>query len=559
MADHDVAATDLANAAADAAPAALTERDHWGSRLGLILAMAGNAVGLGNFLRFPNEAVKAGEGFMAAYFVCLVLLGLPLMWIEWSLGRRGGRLGHSTAPGMFQSLTAFRGARFLGAVGVVMPLLIVGYYVYIESWTLGYAVHAATGELGASIGATGEFLTDYRGADGGFAGRAGWMGSTTAYAFLGVTLLVNLLVLSRGLMRGIEIVAKVGMPLLVLIAVALTARVMTLPETDGRRVVDGLALFWTPDVGRLFAPGAEVIWLAAAGQIFFSLSVGSGAICTYSSYLTDDDDVALTGLTTVSANEFCEVVLGGTLAIPAAYLFFGSEQVQEIAQSSMALAFVTMPEIFAEMPAFAAEPGPASVRVFGTMWFGLLFVAGITSSLALSQPAMAFFQDTLGLSRRAATFVVGAIVVLCVQPVVLVPGVLEEIDYWAGTFGLVAFSLVEVVLLMWVFGSRRAWDELHTGADIRVPGVFRFVMTWVTPLMLIAMLGFWGWNQALPILSLEEAPGGGDYTTATRAGAWIARGTMLAVLALVVTLIGVASWRGRFDSVMATHREEEQP
>lgn len=541
----------------DAALPATTAREHWGSRLGLILAMTGNAVGLGNFLRFPNEAVKAGEGFMAAYFVCLVLLGLPLMWVEWSLGRRGGRLGHSTAPGMLQSLTALRAARYLGAIGVVMPLLIVVYYVYIESWTLGYAVAAASGELAESVGATGEFLGDYRGAEGGFAGRADWMGSTTAYGFLGVTLLVNMLVLSRGVRRGIEVVAKVGMPLLVLLAVALVARVMTLPETDGRRAVDGLALFWSPDVGRLFAPGAELIWLAAAGQIFFSLSVGSGAIGTYSSYLTDDDDVALTGLTTVSANEFCEVVLGGTLAIPAAYLFFGHERVVEIAQSSMSLAFVAMPEIFAEMPAFGREPGAAGVAIFGTMWFGLLFVAGITSSLALSQPAMAFFQDVLGLSRRAATALVAGIVVLCVQPVVLVPGVLEEIDFWAGTFGLVAFSLVEVVLLMWVFGSRRAWDELHLGADIRVPGVFRFVMTWVTPAMLVAMLGAWGWNQALPILSMEQSPGGGEYTVAARAGAWIARGTMLGVLALVVALIAVASRRGRFDSVMALHDDEE--
>ncbi len=542
--------------ASDAVPA-LDERDHWGSRLGLILAMAGNAVGLGNFLRFPNEAVRAGEGFMTAYFVCLVLLGLPLMWMEWSLGRRGGRLGYSTAPGMLQSLTSLRAVRYLGAIGIVMPLLIVIYYVYIESWTLGYAYQAATGELGASIGATQAHLAEYTGASGGFAGHAEWMGSTTAYTFLGITLLVNLFVLSRGVMKGIEIVAKVGMPLLVLIAVALTARVMTLPDQDGREVADGLALFWTPNIERLFSSGAEVIWLAAAGQIFFSLSVGSGAIGTFASYLTDDDDVALTGLTTVSANEFCEVILGGTLAIPAAYLFFGSEQVAEIAQSSMALAFVTMPDIFASMPMLGGEAGPASVQVFGTMWFGLLFVAGITSSLALSQPAMAFFQDLLGISRGVATLIVGAIITLCVQPIVLVPGVLEEVDYWAGTFGLVVFSLVEVVLLMWVFGARRAWGELHRGAEIRIPRMFFWIMTWVTPAILFVMLGFWGWNQALPILSMERSPGGGDYSLAARHGAWIARGMMMGLLAFVVVLIAVASKRGRFDAVMALHDEED--
>ena len=521
------------------------ERERWGSRLGLILAMAGNAVGLGNFLRFPNQAVNNGGGaFMLAYFVSILLLGIPLMWMEWTIGRHGGVRGYSSCPGMFQCLTRRKVARYLGAIGVVMPLLIVIYYVYIESWTLGYAVQSMTGAL-SGHDSKAHFL-GYLGTEGGFLGQASWQGSGPAYLFFGITAVVNLWVLSRGLSKGIETVAKIGMPLLVVVAVALVARVLSLPDEDGRRAIDGLAIYWTPEWGRLFNANSAGIWLAAAGQVFFTLSVGSGAINTYASYLTEDDDIALTGLATVSTNEFCEVVLGGTLAIPAAFLFFGMDGVREASSGNMGLAFISMPKVFAHMSLPGLEPGPATVAVFGAFWFGLLFVAGITSSLALSQPAMAFLQDAMGLTRRKAAIALGLLILLFVQPVILLPGVLDEIDYWAGTFGLVLFSVVEVTLLMWVFGSRRAWEELHKGAEVRVPGFFRWIMTWVTPLLLLVMLGWWGWTEAWPILTFAKDPNGNPYTEATVDSAWLARGEMLALLGAFLVLVAVAGRRGHF-------------
>ncbi|MED5329847.1 MAG: sodium-dependent transporter [Planctomycetota bacterium] len=530
-------------------------RERWGSRIGLVLAMAGNAVGLGNFLRFPNQAVNNGGGsFMVAYFISLLLLGIPLMWMEWSIGRRGGSFGHSTVPGMFQSLTKARFVRYLGAVGIVMPLLIVIYYVYIESWTLGYAVQSITGELGnatSSPGGSQGFFADYLGTGGGFLGVESFQGSTIAVTFFAITILVNLWVLSRGLTKGIEVIAKIGMPLLVLCAVALVVRVLTLPDVDGRTVTDGLGIYWVPDVTRLFnfQEGAGAIWLAAAGQIFFTLSVGSGAINTYASYLSEDDDIALTGLTTVSANEFCEVVLGGTLAIPAAFLFFGADGVLEASSGNMGLAFITMPEVFAHTPLLGGEAGPMSVVVFGGLWFGLLFVAGITSSLALSQPTMAFMQDSMGLKRKTAAMVVGLIILVCVIPVILKPGVLDEIDYWAGTFGLVLFSTIEVILFMWIFGQKRAWKEMHKGADIQIPKVFRFIMTWITPFALVGMLVAWGWNEAWPILTFDSSPTGSPYTDMTQAGAWLGRVIMITLVALFVSLVAVASRRGHYDNI----------
>jgi len=534
-------------------------RERWGSRVGLILAMAGNAVGLGNFLRFPNQSVQNGRGaFMLAYFVSLLVLGIPLMWMEWGIGRRGGHFGHSSCPGMFQSLTRTRWVKYLGALGIVMPLLIVIYYVYIESWTLGYAVQAASGMLDHQDPA--QHFREYLAAPEGLFGVPELRGSAASYGFFLVTIAINLWVLSRGLSRGIELMAKIGMPLLVLCAVALVARVLSLPPHEGRSAIDGLAITWDPSGWRalfddelarsLFGtPGATAIWLAAAGQIFFTLSVGSGAINTYASYLTRDDDIALTGIATVAANEFSEVVLGSTLAIPAAFVFLGMPGVQEASQGSMGLAFVTMPAVFAQTPVLGGAPGATSVALLGTLWFGLLFLAGITSSLALSQPTMAFLQDTLGLSRRKAALALGALVFLFVQPVILVPGVLDEIDYWAGTFGLVVFATIEVVLFMWIFRPERAWRELHHGADVRIPRVFRFVMTWVTPAMLLAMLVMWSVDTAAPVLTFEHDPGGQPYTPESRSSALLARSLMLALTVFFLLLVGVAARRGRYRDV----------
>jgi SNF family Na+-dependent transporter len=374
--------------------------------------------------------------------------------------------------------------------------------------------------------------------------------------FFGITILVNLLVLSRGLSKGIEFVAKIGMPVLLLCAVALVARVLSLPDEGGRSAVDGLAIYWQPEwralidstrAEQLFGQPSAAIWLAAAGQIFFTLSVGSGAINTYASYLTVDDDIALTGLATVSTNEFCEVVLGGTLAIPAAFLFFGLDGVMEASSGSMGLAFITMPEVFAHMPLGASEGGPASVAVYGTLWFGLLFVAGITSSLALSQPTMAFLQGAMG---------VGLIILICVQPVILLPGVLDEIDYWAGTFGLVVFSTIEVILFMWVFGPKKAWAEIHKGSDIQIPKLFKIIMTFVTPAFLLWMLYKWGTDAALPILSFEQDPGGNAYTDATRMSAYVARALMLSLLVFFLILVRVAAARGHFKRVEQLETED---
>ncbi len=477
----------------------MKERERWATRIGLILAMAGNAVGLGNFLRFPVQAAKNGGGaFMIPYFISFLLLGIPLMWVEWSIGRYGGSYGHGSTPGMFQRLWRHPLAKYLGVIGVVGPLMIVIYYAYIESWTLAFSIFSlfhqlptvpASSNAAEVLAPFRDFLYTYIGTEGArgfFLRPAVW-----AYGFFVITLFLNIWILARGISRGIEVLAKIAMPTLFAFAVILAIRVLTLgsPVSPEYSALKGLDFLWHPDFSSLTN---WKVWLAAAGQIFFTLSVGMGAIHTYASYLREKDDIVVSGLATASTNEFAEVVLGGSIAIPAAVAFFGVAAAQQIAAAgSFNLGFVSMPAVLTQMPLG---------WLFGFMWFGLLFFAGITSSVALTQPVMAFFQDEFGFPREKTAWGVGLFIFLSAHIPIFVKGALDEMDFWMGTFSITLFALIEIVLFAWVFGMDRAWQEMHKGAQMRIPRFFYYVLKYVTPLMLIAIIGGWLFTEWIPVM-----------------------------------------------------------
>jgi len=476
-------------------------REQWGTRIGLVLAMAGNAVGLGNFLRFPVQAAQNGGGtFMIPYFISFILLGIPLMWIEWGVGRLGGRHGHSTVPGMFDVLTdrKKKWAKYFGILGVVMPLIVFIYYTYVASWMLGFSFFSLTGRyfgLGDDVAARAEgvrsFLVNYQNIHDS-TGTGGFV----PVLFFAATMIFLGWILARGIRGGIEKLALYGVPMLFLFAIVLLVRIMTLPEAAATPA-EGLDFIWNPEWSSL---GNARVWVAAAGQIFFTLSVGMGSIQTYASYLRRKDDVTLTGLSTAATNEFAEVVLGGTIAIPAAVVFFGVTGAMAIARNgSFDLGIVAMGTVIGEI---------AGSQLWGFLWFFLLFIAGITSCVALASPTMAFLQEEVGLTRKRAAQAVTALGIgLGMFHVVFYRwGVLDEWDYWAGTFGLVVFAAIEIFLFAWIFGIDRGWDELHQGADLRMPGFYKPVMKWVTPVFLAVLLVWWGWTEARPKLMMEGVP-----------------------------------------------------
>lgn len=519
-------------------------RENWGSRIGLILAMAGNAVGLGNFLRFPRQAALNGGGaFMIPYFVALLLLGIPLMWVEWAIGRFGGAHGHGTTPGMFARMWRHPVAKYLGALGIAIPLCFVMYYTYVEAWTLAYAVFSAVKYYwGADTFAEmSRFLAEFQGKADLSQGAQFFSGIGVALLAYLVALGLNLFVLSHGVSKGIEKLAKIAMPALFLFAVVLVVRVITLGTPDPSRpensVAAGFGFLWNPDFSALKNPA---VWLAAAGQIFFTLSIGTGAIHTYASYVKKNDDIALAGLSTSATNEFAEVILGGSIAIPVSVAFFGLAETKLIAQQgSFDLGFQAMPLIFQKMGVL----GP----LYGTLWFSLLFFAGITSSVALAQPVMAFMQDEFRWSRKMAVFFTGSLMAIgglgCVF--FLKHGFLDEMDFWAGTFGLVIFALIEVIIFAWVFGIEEGWKEITRGADIKVPRLFTFVIKYVTPIYLLVMLAAWTAQDALPILRFAKQPAEATpYPPENVPYVLGARLLMVGTVVLFVVLVGII-WRRR--------------
>lgn len=485
---------------------AIERREHWATRFGLILAMAGNAVGFGNFLRFPVQAVSNGGGaFMIPYFIALLFLGIPLMWVEWSLGRLGGSRGHGTAPGMFEMIWKSRAAKYFGLLGVALPLFVVIYYVYIESWTLAYSFYSA---FGAFNGMAPDQIQGF---------FVNLLDSKPIYFFFALTLLLNLFVMSRGIAGGIEKLAKIALPTLFLFAIVLVVRVLLLgtpdPAFPERSVVNGLAFLWNPDFSKLSDTG---VWLAAAGQVFFTLSLGFGVISCYASYLKRKQDIVLSGLTTAATNEFAEVILGGSLAIPLAFAFLGGAAVTSIAGGgAFSLAFVTMPMIFQQMP-FS--------QILSTFWFLLLFFAGITSSVALAQAAIAFMEDEFGWSREKAVSRVWLLIFFGANLVLFGKGVIDEIDFWAGTVGIAAFALIEVVLFVWVFGPKKAWSEINLGGDIRLPNFIYYILAYITPVYLAVLLVAWVAQKGVATALMEGVTG------EERLWRWAARGVMLVIL-----------------------------
>jgi SNF family Na+-dependent transporter len=475
----------------------VAQKESWGTRVGLILAMAGNAVGLGNFLRFPVQAVNNGGGaFIIPYLVCFLLMGIPLLWIEWSMGRFGGRHGNHSTPFILDNMTKRAFWKYFGVFGIFTNIAVAAYYCYIESWTMSYVWHSIAGTFdGLSQTQVAQFFTDYVDVSISHTGIP-----HEAIVFYILCLLLNTWILSRGL-AGVERAAKIGMPLLILFGVFLALRGITLGTSGASAEVptasawDGLNFLWTPQYSSLSDPK---VWLAAAGQIFFTLSVGMGTIHCYAAYVRSKDDIALNAVSAGFMNEFVEVVLGSLIVIPIAAGYLGLDWVK--ANAGFGMAFQTMPFLFEKW-------GPFLSAAAGVMWFGLLFFAGITSSLAMGTPWMGFMRDEFGWGRNKGAWSFGAIVLALGLPTVIFfqQGVFDEYDYWAGTVALVVFALAETILFSWVFGIDKGWKELMSGSDLKVPTVYKFIIKYITPLLLL-----------LVFVGALVTPAGNDWTGAVQ-------------------------------------------
>jgi SNF family Na+-dependent transporter len=522
-------------------------KESWNTRLGVILAVAGSAVGLGNFLRFPGQAAEYGGGaFMLAYFISFILIGLPICWAEWVMGRHGGQAGFNSSPGIFNYITRKPGFKYLGVIGVLVPVIIYMYYVYIEAWCLGYAVNFLAGNMDFStVEQSSDFWGGFIGIDAD--GTALGFGLQQVGIYLLVVFLLNFVLIYRGIARGIELFCKYAMPTLVVIALVILLRVLTLgtpdPSQPERNVDNGLGFMWNPvknvveyqgddgewivdrevvDSEALNAVKAAAagkttmrvrhismfeqlanpqLWLAAAGQIFFSLSVGFGVIITYSSYMSKKDDVVLSGLAATSANEFCEVALGGLITLPAAVTFLGVAGVAGM--GTFGLGFNVLPMVFANMP-FG--------ELFGFLFFFLLFLAAVTSSISMLQPGIAFLEEAMRINRKQSVALLGLITAIgCGFVVYFSKDVkaLDTMDFWVGTFLIFVLSTIQIIIFGWILGVDKGLKLAQEGAAIRIPGFFKFVMKYVSPLFLLTIFALW---VTANVFGIDLRTGEGSYS-----------------------------------------------
>lgn len=469
-------------------------RENWGSKIGVILAVAGSAVGLGNFLRFPGQAATHGGGiFMIPYFISLVLVGIPLCWAEWTMGRYGGAHGHNSTPGIFRAIWRNPASKYIGVLSLIIPILIYMYYVYIEVWCLSYALDFIAGNMRAIAGKAEadqelKLYTDYFNklvviGENGFPG-------VRMMALVVLTFALNFFLIFRGISKGIEAFNKVAMPLLIVIALFIVVRVLTLgapnPAMPDRNISNALGFMWNPHIAggnfwkSLFNPE---LWLSASSQIFFTLSICMGVILNYASYLKRDDDVVLSGLTACSVNEFCEVCLGGMMIVPLSFMFMDIQNVD--LGSGLTLGFKVLPTVFHRMP---------MGDVFGALFFFMLFIAAITSSISMLQPAIAFLEEGFAMGRRFSVTLLALIVSIGAVMVIFFSKnltALATLDFWVSNFLVFILGMIQIVLFAWVFGVRRARQEMLKGAEIPVPRVFWFVVKYISPVYLLAIfIGF---------------------------------------------------------------------
>ncbi|WP_069649048.1 sodium-dependent transporter [Caloranaerobacter ferrireducens] len=454
-------------------------RENWGSKIGLILAMAGNAIGLGNFWRFPYQAASNGGGaFLIPYFAALIMIGVPVMLVEWNLGRYGGKYGHGTLGPMVylqaREGTNPRNAAIIGALSgalaFAVTLLVNSYYNQIIGWTLGYSYLSVTGGYMDAAKSTGEIFVNY-------------IQSPKVFIFWILALLGLALAVTRGVQKGIESWAKLMMPVLYVFGIILAIRALTLgsPVNPDWSSLKGLNYIWNPDFSKLNWTAA----LAAAGQIFFTLSIGMGIIANYASYLKPDDDVVVSSLATISLNEFAEIILGGTAVIPIAYAFLGPEGVG----AGVGLSFIALPNVFRSM---------AGGQIFGALWFLLLFFAGFTSAIAMFNYLTALVEEDLKIERSKAAWIIFFGYIIVGLPVGLEPILtktadlmyLTEVDNWVGSYLLLVLGLIEVIVAGWLM-RERALEELNRGGIWKVPTwFFNLFVRIIAPVTVAVLLFF---------------------------------------------------------------------
>ncbi len=435
-------------------------RANFSSKIGVILASAGSAVGLGNIWRFPYETGNnGGAAFILIYLGCVLLLGLPIMMAEFLIGRRS----QANTAGAFRILAPGTPWKWVGRMGVLTGFLILSYYSVVAGWTLQYIFEAGTNSF------AGKSAADFTASFGEFAANP-WKPILWLITFLVTTHLIII----KGVEGGIEKASKIMMPSLFILVVLLAVCSVLLPGAE-----KGVEFLLKPD----FSKVTGSVFLSAMGQAFFSLSLGMGCLCTYASYFGKNTNLGKTAFS-VGLIDTGIAIVAGFIIFPAAF----SVGIQP--DSGPSLIFITLPNVFQQ--AFSGIP--ALAYILSVLFYVLLAMAALTSTISLHEVVTAYLHEEFKLTRRrAATLVtVGCIFlgIFCSLSLGVTSGYTL---FGLGTFDLFDYLTAKIMLPLgglfislftgWYLNKKIVWEEFTNNGSLRLPlyKLIVFILKYIAP------------------------------------------------------------------------------
>ena len=433
------------------------------SSIGAILAAAGGAVGLGNVWRFPYMLGNNGGGaFLTIYVVFVILIGIPLMMSEFVIGRRS----QSNVVGAYRKLGGrHKGWVSLGILGIVAALLIYAFYSVVAGWTLNYIVLSSSGQTSGLLPhEVAQTFADFS------------QGSLWPLVYQFIFLVLTALVVTMGVQKGIEKVSKVLMPVLFILLLVMCVRSLTLSGAS-----QGLEFLFKPDFSKMTGKGV----LEALGQSFFSLSLGMGAMVTYGSYIRKEDKLLKTS-TWIAVCDSLVAILAGIVIFPAVFAF-GMDPA-----SGPELVYIVLPNVFNSMP---------MGNVFAIVFFVLLGIAALTSTISLLEILVAFAVEELHWKRGVASvvasitvFAIGAFCALSFGPLkeatIFGKTVFDLFDMLTASYIMPIGALLMVIFLGWFYPKAEVRDEITNGGTLkaRLFGAYYFLIRYIAPVALIIII-----------------------------------------------------------------------
>lgn len=446
---------------------AMQSRDHFASKLGIIAAAAGSAIGLGNIWKFPYMAGKFGGGaFIFVYLIAIIVMGYPLIYAEFALGRRA----KSNAADTFTHVTGKKKWQWVGLLAILTVFLISTFYMMITGWVMYYFWHSVTGSLYAvpeALSATEHFNNVFTQMN-----TSMWVPLLFALMAIGVTGFIN----AQGIQSGVEKYSKIMMPILFVIFIILIGYSVTLPGFK-----EAITFLFKPDFSQL----TPATIISAIGQAFFSLSLGMGALITYGSYISNRENLRTVAIQVCIADTII-ALFAGLLIFPAVFTY----NLEPTAGPS--LIFMSLPQVFLKMP---------GGQIFSILFFLLIIVAAVTSMISMLEIMVTYLDEKTKFSRKTSTWLV--VLAVSIGGFINIAGegplsfiriggrtIFDTLDYLTNNITIPVVAVLTAIVATWIWQVKNLNRELEVGGRpaSKIDACFNFSLKWITPPAIIILM-----------------------------------------------------------------------